>query len=116
MLYDVLIDVENQDRQLMTGMSAQIFFVLGKAENVLLLPVTALGERLPKEDDNQGTAYRIKEITSQNTVEKIVHIGLKNRRFAEVRDGVQVGSQVQLQTKNSEKTSRKERPSIGVHL
>lgn len=115
-LYDVLIDVENQDRQLMTGMSAQIFFVLGKAENVLLLPVTALGERLPKEDSAQGTAYRIKEITSQNTVEKIVHIGLKNRRFAEVRDGIQVGSQVQLQTKNSEKNSRKERPSIGVHL
>ena len=115
-LYDVLIDVDNQDRQLMTGMSAQIFFVLGKVENVPLLPVTALGERLPKEDNLQGAAYRIKEITSQGTEEKIVHIGLKNRRFAEVHDGVNIGSQVKLQSKNTEKNSRKERPSIGAHL
>ncbi|MGB4498762.1 MAG: efflux RND transporter periplasmic adaptor subunit [Methylococcaceae bacterium] len=115
-LYDVLIDVDNQDRQLMTGMSAQIFFVLGKAENVPMLPVTALGERLPKEDNAQGMAYRIKEITSTGTEEKIVHVGLKNRRFIEIHDGVSVGSQVQLQSKSDDKNSRKERPPTGARL
>jgi len=115
-LYDVLIDVDNQDRQLMTGMSAQIFFVLGKAENVPMLPVTALGERLPKEDNAQGMAYRIKEITATGTEEKIVHVGLKNRRFVEIRDGVSVGSNVQQQSKSDEKNSRKDRPSYGARL
>ena len=115
-LYDVLIDVDNQDRQLMTGMSAQIFFVLGKAENVPMLPVTALGERLPKEDNAQGMAYRIKEITATGTEEKIVHVGLKNRRLVEIRDGVSVGSNVQQQSKSDEKNSRKDRPSYGARL
>jgi macrolide-specific efflux system membrane fusion protein len=110
-LYDVLIDADNQDRQLMTGMSAQIFFVLGKAENVPLLPVAALGERVPKEDNAQGIAYRVKEMTETRTEEKIIHIGLKNRRFVEIRDGVSVGSTLQTQTqaKVDDKNQRKER-------
>lgn len=115
-LYDVLIDVDNQDRQLMSGMSAQIFFVLGKAENVPLLPVTALGERLPKQDNEKGAAYRIKEITSTGTEEKIVHVGLKNRRFVEIRDGVSVGGSVQMQSKSDDKNSRKDRPNYGARL
>lgn len=119
-LYDVLIDVDNQDRQLMTGMSAQIFFVLGKAENVPLLPVAALGERVPKEDNTQGAAYRVKEITETGTEEKIIHVGLKNRRFVEIRDGVSVGSTLQTQAKVDDKNQRKERnvapPTGGARL
>lgn len=119
-LYDVLIDVDNQDRQLMTGMSAQIFFVLGKAENVPLLPVAALGERVPKEDNAQGVAYRVKEITEMGTEEKIIHTGLKNRRFVEIRDGVSVGSTLQTQAKIDDKNQRKERnvapPTGGARL
>jgi macrolide-specific efflux system membrane fusion protein len=119
-LYDVLIDADNQDRQLMTGMSAQIFFVLGKAENVPLLPVAALGERVPKEDNAQGIAYRVKEMTETRTEEKIIHIGLKNRRFVEIRDGVSVGSTLQTQAKVDDKNQRKERnvapPTGGARL
>lgn len=119
-LYDVLIDVDNQDRQLMTGMSAQIFFVLGKAENVPLLPVAALGERVPKEDNAQGVAYRVKEITEMGTEEKIIHTGLKNRRFVEIRDGVSVGSTLQTQARVDDKNQRKERnvapPTGGARL
>lgn len=115
-LYDVLIDVDNEDRQLMSGMSAQIFFVLGNAENVSLLPVTALGERLPKQDNEKGAAYRIKEITATGTEEKIVYVGLKNRRVVEIRDGVSVGSTVQIQSKGDDKNSRKDRPNFGAKL
>jgi membrane fusion protein, macrolide-specific efflux system len=41
-LYHVLFDVENSDRELKTQMSAQVFFVLDKAKDTLLVPVAAL--------------------------------------------------------------------------
>lgn len=44
-LYNVLFDVANADRQLMTQMSAQVFFVLAQARDALLVPLAALGAR-----------------------------------------------------------------------
>ena len=41
-LYNVLFDVENTDRELKTQMSAQVFFVFGQAKHALLVPVAAL--------------------------------------------------------------------------
>ena len=41
-LYNVLIDVPNKERLLMTSMTAQVFFVLGSAKDVLLVPMAAL--------------------------------------------------------------------------
>lgn len=90
-LYNVLVDVDNRDRQLMSGMSTQMFFVLGKAEQVPLVPIAALGARVPQADSDKGKAYRVKVETADGAQEKVVHIGLRNRRFAEVRDGIQAG-------------------------
>ncbi len=97
-LYNVLVDVDNTDRQLMTGMSAQLFFVLGEAKNVLIIPVNALGKRLLEQDNEQGTAYRVKVVLAgkEEPQERVIHIGLQNRRFAEVRDGLAVGERVKL--------------------
>lgn len=97
-LYNVLVDVDNTDRQLMTGMSAQLFFVLGDAKNVPIIPVNALGKRLLEQDNEQGTAYRVKVVSAgkEQTQERVIHIGLQNRRFAEVRDGLAVGERVKL--------------------
>jgi membrane fusion protein, macrolide-specific efflux system len=96
-LYNVLIDVDNSDRQLMTGMSAQVFFVLGEAKHVPLIPVSALGKRLSEQDNENGSAYRIKVFgTGKELQEKNIFIGLQNRRFAEVRDGLKVGERVKL--------------------
>ncbi len=94
-LYDVLVDVDNHDRQLMTGMSTQMFFVLGKAQGVPLVPVAALGAPVRHEDNQSGAAYRVKEVTAQGGQEKTVHIGLRTRRFAEIRAGVAVGVKLQ---------------------
>ncbi|MDI1232310.1 MAG: efflux RND transporter periplasmic adaptor subunit [Methylobacter sp.] len=94
-LYNVLVDVDNHDRQLMTGMSAQMFFVLGKAEQVPQIPVAALGTRLRNEDNQKGAAYRVKEVTEQGVEEKTIHVGLRTRRFAEIRDGLAVGARLQ---------------------
>ncbi len=115
-LYDVLVDVDNHDRQLMTGMSTQMFFVLGKAEQVPQIPVAALGARLRNEDNQNGAAYKVKEITVQGAQEKTVHIGLKTRRFAEIRDGVAVGAKLQSLVKTGDKDKKKDKgyPAAGV--
>jgi macrolide-specific efflux system membrane fusion protein len=96
-LYNVLIDVDNTDRQLMTGMSAQVFFVLGEAKHVPLIPVTALGKRLSEQDNQKGSAYRILIFGSGTELQdRVIHIGLQNRRFAEVREGLKAGERVKL--------------------
>ena len=58
-LYDVLIDVKNEGRQLMTGMTTQVFFILGKADNALVIPAELLTRRAAKEDNDKGKAYRV---------------------------------------------------------
>ena len=49
-LYDVLIDVNNEGRRLMTGMTTQVFFILGRAENVVVVPAEVLNRRAPRAD------------------------------------------------------------------
>lgn len=41
-LYNVLVDVENIDRALMTSMTTQVFFVRERAEDTLVIPASAL--------------------------------------------------------------------------
>lgn len=93
-LYNVLVDVENRDRQLMSGMSTQMFFVLGSAKQVKLLPIAALGPRHPEADNAQGKAFMVKAANADGSEDKIVHIGLQTRRFAEVRDGLEESTKV----------------------
>ncbi len=115
-LYNVLVDVDNHDRQLMTGMSTQMFFVLGKAEQVPLLPVAALGAQVHTENNQSGAAYRVKEVTPQGIQEKTIHIGLRTRRFAEIRDGLAVGAQLQTIARTEDKNKNKDKgyPAAGV--
>ncbi|MGZ8910036.1 MAG: efflux RND transporter periplasmic adaptor subunit [Methylococcaceae bacterium] len=108
-LYDVLVDVDNHDRQLMTGMSTQMFFVLGKAEQAPLIPVLALGPPVHHAPHQLGAAYTVKEVTEQGVQEKIVHIGLRNRRFAQILDGVAVGAKLQSFVKPDSKDKKKDR-------
>jgi macrolide-specific efflux system membrane fusion protein len=111
-LYNVLVDVDNTDRALMTGMSAQVFFVLGEARQVLIAPVNALGKRLPEQDNAQGTAYRVKVLNAgqEEAQDRLIHIGLQNRRFAEVRDGLSSGERVKLRLLPKKNNSGQYRP------
>lgn len=95
-LYNVLVDVDNKDRQLMSGMSTQLFFTAGKAESAVLIPVTALTKPVPDQNSDAGEAYEIKVMSGKNVTEKIVHIGLMDRAMAEVRAGLQAGEVVVL--------------------
>lgn len=93
-LYHVLIDVQNEGRHLMTGMSTQVFFVFGKAENVPVIPAEALNRRVPDEDSDRGKAYRVRVLTESGPEERVIHAGLQTRTQAEVTAGLAEGERI----------------------
>src|SRR5688500_3488303 len=93
-LYDVLIDVKNEDRQLMTGMTTQVFFIFGKAENVTIAPAEVLTRRLTEHDNESGKAYRVTVITEKGREQRIIHVGLQTRTQAEVIAGLEPGERI----------------------
>jgi macrolide-specific efflux system membrane fusion protein len=117
-LYNVLVDVDNRDRQLMTGMSTQMFFVLGKAEQVPLLPVNALGPRQRNQDQGNGHAYQVKVLTEQGPQDKVVQIGLRTRRLVQVLTGLTAGDRVQIAAGKEDKAKNRKKdpgyPGAGV--
>lgn len=100
-LYDVLVDVTNKDRKLMTGMSTQTFFVVAKVAKVPVIPVTALGKRVIKEDNAQGQGYKIRLVRAKEIMEKTIHVGLMDRKLAEIKDGLSLGDNVILNAPSS---------------
>jgi membrane fusion protein, macrolide-specific efflux system len=110
-LYNVLVDVENDDRELMTGMSTQMFFIVGRAENVAVLPTAALGRRLPQQDGQKGEAYQVQVMSGGGVEERTVHIGLMDRTRAEIRHGVAIGERIVVPQAPVENDSRRDRAS-----
>jgi macrolide-specific efflux system membrane fusion protein len=96
-LYNVLIDVKNEDRELMTGMTTQVFFIFGKAENVPIIPGEALGQRAPREDTEKGKAYRVRVLTESGSQERVIHVGLQTRTQAQVMAGLEEGERILIQ-------------------
>lgn len=123
-LYDALIDVENKDRQLMNGMSAQVFFDVAHADDVLILPVHALGRHETTHDDETGKAYAVKAIKNGKTEERIVHVGLMTRADAEIRSGLAEGETIVIgaaaasgnQESNGAKKNGGPHPPVGARL
>ena len=97
-LYNVLVDVPNADRQLMTGMSTQIFFVLGTAKDVPLMPTAALIRRAASAPPADGEAYQVRVRDGAGASEKIVYVGLMDRTRAEVKSGLELGDEVLVPT------------------
>jgi macrolide-specific efflux system membrane fusion protein len=93
-LYDVLIDAKNEGRQLMTGMTTQVFFILGEADKALVIPAELLTRRVEKEDNDKGKAYRVTVVTEAGREQRVIHVGLQTRTQAEVVDGLQEGERV----------------------
>jgi len=93
-LYDVLIDVKNEGRQLMTSMTTQVFFIFGKAENALIVPAEVLTRRVTREDNDKGKAYRVAVITGKGREQRVIHVGLQSRTQAQVIDGLQEGERI----------------------
>jgi macrolide-specific efflux system membrane fusion protein len=112
-LYDVLIDVKNASRQLMTSMTTQVFFILGKAENALIVPAEVLTRRVAREDTDKGKAYRFAVITEAGSEQRVIHVGLQTRTQAEVVDGLKEGEKIAVNRPagNANQTGNQQRPA-----
>jgi membrane fusion protein, macrolide-specific efflux system len=97
-LYDVLIDVKNEGRLLMTGSTTQVFFILGKADNATIIPAEALTRRVADQDNDQGKAYRVMVANGDGGTgeQRIIHVGLVTRAQAQVTDGLKPGERILL--------------------
>lgn len=91
-LYNVLIDVANEDMKLMSEMTAQVFFVQGHAENVPIVSLSTL-TATKKPGVWQATVLNGAEKEVRN-----VKTGLVTRTEAEILSGLTLGDQVVIGT------------------
>ncbi|HEY3302774.1 MAG TPA: efflux RND transporter periplasmic adaptor subunit [Candidatus Binatia bacterium] len=105
-LYDVLIDVKNERRQLMTGMTTQVFFIFGRAENATIIPVEALTRRAPDQDNEKGKAYRVSVAAGSDPEDRVIHVGLQTRAQAQVTDGLNPGERILVSRPESSATAQ----------
>ena len=116
-LYDALFDVENPGQVLMTQMTAQVFFVVSSAKNAIVVPLTALHEKVAPHPSN-GSASTAKPSSNQasstdafsqfadskahvavlgsqgNLTEREVSVGVMNRVSAQIVSGLDAGEVV----------------------
>lgn len=95
-LYNALVDVENKDHALMTGMSTQMFFVLGEAKHALVIPTRALGKKVASTDSNVGDSYEVMVKTRKAIEKRLVQVGLMNRTQVEIRSGLREGEEIAI--------------------
>ncbi|MCL7998379.1 efflux RND transporter periplasmic adaptor subunit [Brucella sp. 21LCYQ03] len=91
-LYYALFDVPNPTGELMINMSAQVYFVLDNAENVLVIPTAALNTKADKDGKPQTTVQVVDK--SGATTERTVEVGVRNRVQAEIKSGLEEGDKV----------------------
>jgi macrolide-specific efflux system membrane fusion protein len=112
-LYDVLVDVDNKDRGLMTGMSTQMFFVVSSAKDVLTVPVAALGKHLTRKDNASGEAYRVTAMENGKPAPKVIYIGMQDRTNAEIKSGLSEGDVVALPVAQTASAQGQQKPGGG---
>jgi membrane fusion protein, macrolide-specific efflux system len=133
-LYTATFDAANPDQQLMTQMTAQVFFVTASAHNVVIVPVSALhqghahagGRTSPTPNQGDGSAaqsprphhhrppklpagqhYAFVQVVNPDgsITPKRVVIGVSNRVSAEVVSGLDVGDKVVSGLKQTDSTA-----------
>lgn len=129
-LYTATFDAKNPDNQLMTQMTAQVFFVVASAQNAVIVPVAALRQRDsgasagandPTSEKRTATRatrrpraesgalpegakrYRVSVIAPDGEIEsRRVVIGVSNRVSAEVLSGLTPGERVIVGTNDTQ--------------
>src|SRR5690625_3910170 len=110
-LYTALFDVENDSGELMTDMTAQVFFVLAQADEALTVPASALFER-------EGKTW-VQVLNAKGVPEdRPVKAGINNRVKVEILEGLEEGEQVLVhpQTGTSPQGGAGRRGLAGVRL
>lgn len=81
--YHGVFDVENNDRLLRIGMTTQVSIVLAKADNALLVPAQVLMAK-----PGRGQNYQVPVLVDGQQVLKDVKVGINNKVYAEILDGL----------------------------
>jgi len=113
-LYNVLVDVDNADRALMSGMTTQMFFVLASAKDVPTIPISALKTRVESEDTSQGPAYRVMVAEDDSAKPRIIIVSAKDRTHAAIASGLKVGDSI-ITTPPANKQGAKSSDRSGQH-
>lgn len=108
-LYNALIDVKNEDQTLMTSMTAQVFFVLGEAKDVPIVPAAALR---PSKGGDKNT-YRVMVMNGNRPSPREVKIGLMTRTSAQVVSGLEEGDIVVTGIESSTGQTTRRNPAGG---
>ncbi|EJF76396.1 efflux RND transporter periplasmic adaptor subunit [Bartonella birtlesii] len=87
--YNGIIHVDNKDNFLRTYMTAQVHIILGRAQNVLLVPSDAL-----RDETKERTAWVSVLVKKDKVVAKQVTVGLNNKVMAEIVSGLDEGDVV----------------------
>lgn len=138
-LYNVLFDTQNPDQTLKPQMSAQVYFVLARAENALLVPTSALQSakkaKAPEDAAAQTTpaegkkkagagpakggepqrkerAYTVKVLKGEAVEERPVTVGVSNRLMSEVLSGLSEGDSVVVGVESDGKDKSKSRDPL----
>jgi macrolide-specific efflux system membrane fusion protein len=88
--YNGVFAIANSQRLLRTSMTAQVFIITEQAKNALRVPVAALGEQQGKD------RYRVQVMNGKQLESRWIRIGLNDRQFAEVKEGLKEGDLVVL--------------------
>lgn len=87
--YDGLIDVENADGVLRPSMTAQVSIVLSQVKQATVIPMTALGPKLP------NGAHAVQIFNKQGELEeRLIRTGIDNGSDVQVLSGLMVGERV----------------------
>ncbi len=101
--YDVLFDIPNLERELKIQMTAQVFIVLARAKDVLLVPAAAIGNA------GEGAEVRVRVLKNDGSLEvRAVKIGIKSEISAEVTEGLSEKDRVvtgEITTQNAKTSS-----------
>lgn len=108
-LYNVLIDVRNDELLLLPEMTVQVFFVLEAAQNVPIVPMTAL-KKLKR------SRYEAEVVTAGGVESREVTIGVTGRLLAEVRSGLTAGDRVLIQSTSATAESGRTPRIMGPRL
>lgn len=120
-LYNTLFDVANPDQVLKPQMSAQVYFVLAKADDALLVPSAALqplrnpkadaaAEKPKKAEEKAGAergrkakTYLVRVVKDGQVEEREVYVGVMTRLQAQVLSGLTEGETVVVGVAQKEK-------------
>lgn len=98
-LFNVLLDVKNEDNLLLPDMTAQVFFIISASKNAVIVPLSAV------KSDRDGSYVMLER--DGRAVRQAVVVGVSNRVSAEIKSGISASDTVitNMSAASSDRTS-----------